>query len=337
MGLRQSWFIRYDLTIQQTFSNPLPFKYYHAFSITMGNSSLNRSKNATDNDEFYTYYSDIKGEIDHYWTQLKGKIVYCNCDSPYSSYYVKYFIRNFNAIGLKGLVSTCLNNPHGLIFETHSVPANLANASDATINAWVKTHVRELLGNGGFQTPECLAVMRRCNVVITNPPFSLFRLWYDCVKMNNKKFLVLCNMNTCLSANFLPDLVSNRIRFGWEARNRSYKFWLPDGTIRSLGYICWLTNLRSSVKPFLPSVNVPISAYPHYDGHPEVIKVSRLTEIPANYKGLMAVPITFLFKHNPNQFKIVGVIGTAPSSKYTLFVPYINGKGQYKAVIIKRV
>lgn len=302
----------------------------------MANISLNKSKSAVNNDEFYTYYSDIKKELDHYWAQLKGKTVYCNCDNPYLSQYVKYCVRNFNAIGLKGLVSTCYSPPHGLIFETHSVPATLSDASDADIDTWIATHVRKLAGDGGFQTPECIEVMHRCDIVITNPPFSLFRLWFDTVKSNQKKFLVLCNMNTCVCGNIITDIVEGKSRFGWENTNRSYKFWLPDKSIRSLGYICWLTNLRSSVKPFLPTVNKPASSYQKYDGQ-NVIKVPKLNEIPSNYSGVMSVPITFLFKHNPRQFRIVGIVGCAVSNKYNKFVPRINGKNQYKALLITKV
>ncbi len=300
----------------------------------MTNSSLNRSKNTADNDEFYTYYKDIQQEVDHYIPQLKGKVVYCNCDNPFKSQYVKYFIRNFNKIGLKGLVSTCLNRTNGLHLTLHSVPIELSNATDSAIDKWVRPYVKKLKGNGGFQTPECMAIMKKCDVVITNPPFSLFLEWYQCVKKNNRRFLVLCNMNTVLTKLIIPDIVSNKVRFGWDSRNRGYKFWLPTGGVGKIGYICWLTNLKSSVKPFLPLINRPISTYPKLD-NTDIIKVAKVTEIPSGYKGVMSVPITFMFKHNPIQFQIIGIADTGKGG-YDLLKPYINGKQQYKSLLIRK-
>ena len=319
--------------ISLTFKYNLDYKY----SDSVNNKALNKSKHTTDNDEFYTYYKDIALEVDNYASQLKGKHVYCNCDNPYLSQFVLYFIRNFKKIGLKSLTSTCLNNPHGLYFHVTDIPQSIIDGNSLDIMMWTKKHTVELNGNGGFQTPECQQILKTCDVVITNPPFSLFRDWYDLVKSAGKKYLVVANMNTCLSANISADIVEGKARFGCATTNRVYYFWRssPNSNDRlKIGYICWLTNMKTVVKPFIPTVKRSISDYTTYDGT-MIIKVPKLAQIPAGYKGVMGVPITFLFKHNPAQFKIVGFASHGKDNKYDMFSPHINGKEQYKAILIK--
>lgn len=299
------------------------------------NKALNRSRSAIDNDEFYTLYSDIESEVRYYHNQLKGKIVYCNCDNPIISNFVQYFIRNFNKIGLKRLIVSCLHYPTGYTIDISSVPVDIASAPKSKLIEWIIPHIHNLSGNGGFQAPECINLLKKCDIVITNPPFSLFRIWYDLVKANRKRFLVLANMNTCLSANISEDIIENRCRFGCETVNREYSFTSPSGAIRKIRYICWLTNMQTVSKPFIPTIYRPISEYETYDGQ-NVLKIPKITEIPARYNGVMGVPTSFLFKHNPAQFKIVGIAKHGKDNRYDLFIPRLHGKDCYTAILIQK-
>ena len=295
----------------------------------MSNKALNRCRTATDNDEFYTLYEDVESEVKHYHSQLKGKTVYCNCDNPLQSNFVRYFVRNFRLIRLKRLISTGLMREGGLLIDLTSVPE-----SEDDLTEWISANV-QTISDGRFQSEFCRNLLKESDVVITNPPFSLYREWYDLVKEYGKQYLVLANMNTCLSANISADIIEGKARFGCDTRNKTYKFTTPSGEITQLRYICWMTNLQTIEKPYLPLIERDLSYYDKYDGQ-NVLKIPKLSEIPRDYDGIIGVPITILFKHNPNQFNLIGIANHGKDNRYDLFSPHFNGKECYKAILIQK-
>ena len=274
----------------------------------MSNESLNKSRSKTDNDEYYTLYEDIEKEIHHYHDQLTGKIVYCNCDDPYKSQFVRYFLRKYKEIGLKRLIATCkINGGKGY-----------------------------LNGDGDFQSDECLKLLSECDIVITNPPFSLFRKWYTQVRQFKKDLVVVANFNTVLTQELHGDLVENILRFGTDTHNREYTFTRPDGTMTSIRYICWVTTLTVPDKPFVDLIDRPLSEYRRYDNS-DIVVVPRNNEIPKTDGNVrLAVPTTILFKFNPKQFKLLGVANFT-RDKYTIVKPIIDGKRKYKYVVIQQI
>lgn len=301
----------------------------------MSNRTLHESKNAIDNDEFYTMYSDISAELPHYFDQLKGKYVYCNCDNPLESNFVLYLVRHFREIGLFGLTATCIMPSNGLLLTISDVPDTVSAYSDEQIRNWIEEHLQTLDGDGSFQSQDCLSILDRCDIVITNPPFSLFRTWYDCVKNAGKQFLILCNMNTCLASNISGDIIEGKVRFGSSTVNKVFEFTTRDGTVRRIGYVCWFTNMAVPEKPYIPLRRYDPDAYQRYDGQ-DIPKISRVSELP-DYDGVMGVPTSFLFKHNPHQFRLVGIARHGCDNRYDLFKPYVQGKEQYQSILIQKV
>lgn len=285
----------------------------------MSNASLNASKTKIDNDDYYTYYKDIENELNHYFDQLKGKVVYCNCDNPCKSQFVKYFADNFERIGIKRLIATSKEKEHGLYLDMNS-PHAIAEC------------VTELKEDGSFQSQECLDLLKECDVVITNPPFSLFRKWYSTVRGMGKDVLVIGNLNAILYKEVIADTVSGRLRCGYTARN-GHSFWTDSGQIKKLGYSCWMTTLKVEENP--PLALCEGREYRHYDTYPDAIEVSKLSQLPSDYHGLMGVPITFWIKYNCKQFRIVGKADQNKGTDYNLFYPIIDGIKLYKRIVIE--
>ena len=297
----------------------------------MSNKALNRCRTATDNDEFYTLYEDVESEVKHYHSQLKGKTVYCNCDNPLQSNFVRYFVRNFRLIGLRRLIATGLmrERERGLLIDLTSVPE-----SEDNLTEWISANV-QTISDGRFQSEFCKELLNESDVVITNPPFSLYREWYDLVKGYGKQYLVLANMNTCLSANISADIIEGKARFGCNTTNREYHFNTPSGKTKRIGYICWMTNLQTIEKPYLPLIERDLSYYDKYDGQ-NVLKIPKLSEIPRDYDGIMGVPISILYKHNPSQFKLIGLAKHGKDNQYDLFSPHLHGKECYCTILIQK-
>ena len=288
----------------------------------MTNASLRTSNFKIDNDEYYTYYKDIESEVEHYTDQLKGKTIYCNCDNPYKSQFVKYFLDNFERLGINRLIATSKEkeNEHGLYLDINSP----------------KYHdcVSELNGDGSFYSDECLNLLKECDIVITNPPFSLFRKWYSTVRGMGKEILAIGNLNAILYKEVIADTVSGRLRCGYTARN-GHSFWTDSGEIKKLGFSCWMTTLEIKENPFMTLSEG--REYRHYDTYPDAIEVPRIAQIPSDYHGLMGVPITFWIRYNRNQFRIVGKADQNKSVYYNLFYPTIDGVDLYKRLVIERI
>ena len=273
--------------------------------------NLKKAKDAK-NDEFYTQLTDVSKELMHYKKHFKNKVVYCNCDDPTWSAFWKYFHQNFKELGLKKLISTHYdkNKPtYKMIYE---------GGDDNDIEAGVKT---TLEGNGDFRNAECVELLKETDIVVTNPPFSLFRDYIAQLMEYGKKFIVWSNINAITYKNFFPLLKDGKVWVGYlfnktcvfrvgegykydekitQQMNDGYKY----GKVPS---IATFTNLdiKKSYEDLILLKNYNPDKYPKYDNY-DAINVDKVTEIPCDYDGVMGVPITFLGKFNPNQFEIVG-------------------------------
>ena len=294
------------------------------------------------NDEFYTQMEDIELEMAHYRGLFEGKEVYCNCDDPDASNFFRYFVREFDRLGLKRATATCYRNQEEDLFGAAPVPAAGAVFDGGEIERF------ELCGDGDFRSEECAAFLDRADVVVTNPPFSLFRdfiaLMIDC----GKAFNVLGNMNASTSKSIFPLFQSGRIRYGPSIGSGDRWFEVPAeypldaATAREddesgrrfvkVKGVRWFTNMDHGTRrePLALHRSYDPGAFPSYVGH-EAIEVPSVGDIPADYPGVMGVPITFLDKFDPGQFEIVGM---GPS---TLAVPCADGgrRGVYARILVR--
>lgn len=289
------------------------------------NGNLHNAKEKK-NDEFYTQYEDIQKELNHYEKHFKGKTVLCNCDDPFESNFAKFFLRNFNYLGLKRLICTSYSGSpfagtqltffdltgeetaqgHGYVLDVSSVPMkNNRGVSDEDIDKLLRSKkaVKELKGNGDFRSPECIKYLEQADIVVTNPPFSLFREYVDTLMEYGKQFLIVGSQNAITYKEFFPLLKDNKV---WLGNNPVKKFLQSNGNYKQFGNILWYTNLDISKRHeeiVLYKTYAP-EEYPTYDNY-DAINVDKVTDIPMDYDGVMGVPITFMDKYNPEQFEIV--------------------------------
>ena len=306
------------------------------------NETLGKAKLAK-KDEFYTQLSDIENEMRHYRKHFKGKTVFCNCDDPFESNFFKYFVLNFNRLGLKKLIATCYtgspiagkqlslfdvvgdeskaNTPYKAIVTTVYDKTGDGGIDLFDVAELFKTGenvLEELQGDGDFRSPECLALMDESDIVVTNPPFSLFREYVNCLMEHKKKFIIIGTQNAIKYKDIFPYIMNNEIWLGYGFKGNVGFFESPyedtavssqhkEGLIRVSG-VMWFTNLDIKkrhetmilVKRYDPDI------YPKYENY-DAIEVSKGADIPCDYAGKMGVPITFLDKFNPDQFDIIGL------------------------------
>ena len=304
------------------------------------NSNLHRAKKAK-NDEFYTQLSDIENELIHYQEHFNDKIVYCNCDDPTQSNFVKYFQINFDKLNLKKLIATGYRkNCRGLklIYDSNCKDAN----------------VEELEGNGDFMSDECVKLLGEANIVVSNPPFSMLHQYVSQLVKYDKKFLIIGNINAITYKEIFPLIKANRLWLGYCFNktmefqlDESYEKWneIRDGKkYGKVPAIAWFTNMDHKKRhEFLTLTEKYDQArYPKFDNY-DAINVSKVTDIPKDYDGVMGVPITFLDKYSPEQFEIVGTTNNGlcdkalwihPEEKHN--EPFIDGKKKYTRILIKR-
>ena len=262
------------------------------------NTNLHKAKTAK-NDEFYTQLTDVSKELMHYKKHFNGKTVLCNCDDPTWSAFWKYFHLNFSALGLKKLISTHYDK------NEPTYEMEYTGGDDNDIEVGVKT---PLEGNGDFRNQECLDLLDEADIVVTNPPFSLFRKYVAVLMEHDKKFIVIGSQNAITYKDIFPLLKDDDVRLGF---THPKEFIQRDGTVKKFGNICWFTNLDIKkrheelilVKKYAGHEN----EYPTYDNY-DAIEVSKVADIPLDYDGAMGVPITFLDKYNPEQFEIIGLL-----------------------------
>lgn len=283
------------------------------------NSNLHLSK-FQKNDEFYTLYDDIEVEVSKYASHLKGKHIFCNCNDGYSSNFFNYFKDNFSRYKLKMLTSIAYGGENDLF--------NVNHGYKITFDGY-KLQDEQLKGNGGFGSTESIDILKLCDIIITNPPFSLFRDYIDLLYEHNKLFLIVGNQNALTYKNVMHLIVTNKL---WLGINLVEKFTQPNGELKEFGNISWFTNLthsnRSELLPLTMSYQGQYKKYDNYDA----INIDKLIDIPFNYGGTMGCPITFLRWHNPNQFKIVGFRKGNDGRDLR-----INGKEIYYRVLIKNL
>ena len=260
----------------------------------------------------------------HYQQHFKGKIVYCNCDNPEWSAFWRYFHINFSAVGLKKLIATYKGTP------TYKMEYTGGNDIDVTVG--LRTPLK---GDGDFRSQECLDILKVADIVVTNPPFSLFREYVAQLMEYGKKFIIIGSKNAITYKEFFPLLKDNKVWIGYNSVNN---FQQPDGSFKKFGNIGWFTNLgikKRHEKIVLRKIYTP-EEYPTYDNY-EAINVNKTVEIPSDYDGVMGVPISFLDKYNPNQFEILGL--DDPNLVYPNWRgkgPDLNGKTIYRRVMIRR-
>ena len=292
------------------------------------NSNLHAAKVAK-NDEFYTQITDIEKELSNYKDFFKGKVVYCNCDDARESNFFKYFSKNFEFLGLKKLITTG--------YKAEGKGVVLIYEGDKNGNYKVEDNeivVRELEGSGDFRSEECVEFLKEADVVVTNPPFSLFREYIKQLMDYGKKFLVIGSMNAITYKEIFPYIKDNEL---WLGNQNVKEFRSPNGEIKKFGNILWYTNIQHKKR------NTPLdlykrysNEYPKYDNY-DAIEVSKVSDIPMDYDGVMGVPITFLDKYCPEQFEIVGLDRYVEDNPHYGHRFTINGKETYARILIKRV
>ena len=299
------------------------------------NTNLHSAKKAK-NDEFYTQLSDIEKEMAHYKDFFKGKVVYCNCDDARESNFFKFFSNNFESLGLKKLITTG--------YKENGKGVKLVYEGDKNGNFMVddaEVVMTELEGNGDFRSEECIELLKECDVVVTNPPFSLFREYVAQLMEYGKKFLIIGSMNAITYKEIFPYIKNNEL---WLGMNWVKDFVQPNGEVKKFGNICWYTNIGHARRNTELDLYKKYSAdeYPKYDNY-DAIEVSKVSEIPMDYDGVMGVPITFLDKYCPTQFEIVGMAedngkGQSYDAKWDGLNPHcvIHGKNMYKRIFIRK-
>ena len=342
----------------------------------MANKNLNTAKVAK-KDEFYTQLEDIEREMKNYKKHFKDKVVFCNCDDPYESNFFKYFAMNFNQLGLKKLIATCyagspIADTQLSLFDDNSqvkdtktgVPHKIVISEvtdlngDGAINLVDveyllkndKNVLTRLNGNGDFRSKECIELIKQADIVVTNPPFSLFREYIAQLVEYKKFFLIIGNVNAITYKEVFPLIKENKMWLGPSITSGDRKFNVPDyyplnaagcgidengnHFIKVKG-VRWFTNLDHNkrhdemelYKHYTPE------EYPTYDNF-DAINVDKTADIPMDYGGVMGVPITFLDKYCPEQFEIIG-------NEYDLNIDkgrgYVNGKRMYSRIFIRKI
>ena len=306
------------------------------------NKNLHKANQAK-NDEFYTQLTDIERELKHYKKQFRRKVVYCNCDDPFESNFFKYFAANFNALELKKLITTSyvkspISGEQLSLFEVEGLKPSGKEPfkieirevpdtdGDGAINLddveYLLKHDKNtatpLLGNGDFRSDECIELLEQADIVVTNPPFSLFREYVAQLAEYDKKYLIIGNLNSITYKEVFKLIKKNKLWLGYNNGPKTYQ--VPDSyeqdnifvgvdgkKYAKMGNTGWYTNLDISKRhePLTLYKKFSPEEYPKYHNY-DAIEISKVSNIPIDYNGAMGVPVTFLDKHNPEQFEIIG-------------------------------
>ncbi len=312
------------------------------------NSNLHKAGKAK-KDEFYTQLADIEKELKHYKDQFRGKVVFCNCDDPKESNFVKYFSKNFEYLGLKKLIATHYKDAN--LFTKES-PYKLEYAGDKNSNRMPDPNefMTEMISNGDFRSEECIKLLKEADIIVTNPPFSLFREYVAQLVEYDKKFLILGDQNAVTYKETFGFIKENKLWHGYDNGGTKWfqvpsdydietesRIKIENGTkFFSMGRIVWYTNLDTTKrheKIVLYKKYTP-DEFPKYDNY-DVINVDKVADIPMDYEGVMGVPITFVDKYSPTQFEILGIANSARWIGYKCFT-LIEGRKIYNRILIKR-
>lgn len=333
------------------------------------NDNLHKAKRAKA-DEFYTQLSDIENECKHYWEHFKGKTILCNCDDPRVSNFFRYFSLKFEDLGLKKLIATCYkSNQIEMFSQQNSERAvYIEYYGDKNGNRQVddnELEVKELQGDGDFRSAECIELLKEADIVVTNPPFSLFREYVAQLVAFEKKFLIIGNKNAITYKEIFKLIKENKMWIGSMPMSNDLLFRLPkeaseelvntkkqgsayrivNGEVLGRSSSIWFTNLdhKKRHEELILYKNYTPEEYPKYANY-NVIEVSKTAEIPMDYDGVMGVPITFMDKYNPEQFEIIGMAEdngkglSGEAAEWDRLNPHciINGKAMYKRIFIRK-
>ena len=326
------------------------------------NSSLHKAKNSK-KDEFYTQLSDIDRELKHYKKHFKDKTIYCNCDDPRVSNFFHYFSYNFEKLGLKKLITTCFQNQNADLFsQNDSEKAILleynGDKNGNNIPDPEEIGIVHLKGDGDFRSEESIEFLKQADIVVTNPPFSLFREYVAQLIEYKKDFIIVGHQNAITYKEIFKLIKEGKLWLGaenggtkWFEVNNDYDIAtesrkkIENGKkYFSMGNVVWFTNLDISKRheDLILYKKYNSDEYPNYDNY-DAINVDKVAEIPMDYNGNMGVPITFLYKYNPNQFEIIDGIGRysmltgpTPETKGT-YLTKINDKPKYARIVIKKM
>ena len=306
------------------------------------NNNLHTAKTAK-NDEFYTMLTDIEKEMRYYKDFFKGKVVYCNCDDARESNFFKYFSLNFEFLGLKKLITTG--------YKADGKGVVLVYEGDKNGNRRVDNEeiiVNELNGDGDFRSEECIEYLKECDVVVTNPPFSLFRQYVKQLMDYNKKFIIIGNNNALTYKDIFQLIKDNKIWLGINS-NKTMEFSMPmsyekwdriEGNRKNakVPAISWFNNIENKkrTQPSDRYKRYSFEDYPKYDNF-DAINVDKVADIPMDYDGIMGVPITFLDNYCPSQFEIIGIANSARYIGNFPCLTIINGKRIYNRILIKKL
>lgn len=297
----------------------------------------------------------------HYKKDFRDKVVFCNCDDPYESNFFKYFAMNFNSLGLKKLIATCY--AASPVANTQLSLFDCLTVSDKDVRKSYKIEITEVLdynndgavdladveyllknkkntltlldGNGDFRSDECVELLKQADIVVTNPPFSLFREYMSLLIKYDKRFLIIGSKNAITYKEFFPLLKDGRV---WIGYTNVKEFVQPDGSIKKFGNIGWFTNLdvASRHEKMILWKSYTPDEYLKYDNY-DAVEVGKISDIPVDYDGVMGVPITFIDKFNPEQFEIIGLDRyTMPKECLVGGRAAVNGKPKYARILIKK-
>ena len=298
----------------------------------MASRSLNSNlvgARRTKEDEFYTQLPDIERELKHYKSHFTGHVVYCNCDDPRVSNFFHYFSYSFERLGLKRLITTCYKSQELDLYSQNNSEQAICLEYEGDKNHNMvpdpnEIGIKPLKGDGDFRSPEGIELLKQADIVVTNPPFSLFREFIDYLIKYDKKFIIVGNQNAISYKEVFRLIQQNKMWLG--NNNGDMSFRVPDSyparetrswvdqdgkKWRSLGNACWFTNLdiaKRHEQLILYKTYNP-DDYPSYDNY-DAIEVTKVVEIPKDFDGVMGVPLTFLDKYNPDQFEVLGLSGS---------------------------
>lgn len=302
-----------------------------------GNKNLHSSRVAKQ-DEFYTLFETVNEELKHYKKHFRNQVVFCNCDDPEHSNFYKYFKINFEHLGLKKLITTHYEN------DKPSYKLIITEYTE-------KDPPREtLLQNGDFRSDECIKLLNECDIVATNPPFSLMKEYLPLLISSGKKFIILGNLNHATWAETFPLLMEHKFWLGvnsghfwfkvpdyYENKRTDFKIDENGQKYRRMGNCCWFTNID------IPQRHIPLTLYKKYtdEDYPkfdnfDAIECSKVQDIPEDTDKIIGVPLTYLAKHCDEQFEIIGKMQSDSGNDYDFGFPKINGKNKYVRILIRR-
>ena len=320
-------------------------------AVNSKNKNLHSAKSGK-NDEFYTQLSDIENELKHYRHHFKDKVVYCNCDDPRVSNFFHFFSYNFEKLGLKKLITTCYKNQERDLFSKNESESaiwleyNGDKNGDRVPNP-EEIGIHKLKEDGDFRSAESIELLKQSDIVVTNPPFSLFREYVAQLIEYDKKFIIIGSLNAITYKEIFKLIQRDKIWLGYGFSRGNAYFRTPNAKQFANGVYdadtglvkfrncAWFTNMDIAKRheELILCKTYNREEYPKYDNY-DVINVDKVLEIPIDYKGIIGVPITFLDKYNPEQFEILGIANSARSIGYNCLT-IINGKKIYNRIIIK--